>query len=151
MRCSRVATRCLSAGSWRKTADDFNQSRCGNRRIARDEGPGVNRVRNAGLRRGDDALAEVQVARDADLPGQHHVVVDDGAAGDADLRGKQDAPPDLDAVPDLHEVVDLGTGADAGLTNGRPIDRRIRADLDVVFDDDRRRAAESSNGCRRAA
>src|SRR6187401_306715 len=79
----------------------------------------------------------MHVVRDPDLPGQHHVVPDGAASGDTDLRGEQDAPPDFDAVPDLHEVVYLRTGADAGLTNGRPIDRRIRPDLDVVFDHDR--------------
>ena len=37
---------------------------------------------------------------------------------------------------DLHQVVDLRAGADARLADRRPIDRRVRADLDVVFDDD---------------
>ena len=44
--------------------------------------------------------------------------------------------PRRDAVGDLDEVVDLGAGADARLADGRPIDRRVRADLHVVFDDD---------------
>ena len=48
-----------------------------------------------------------------------------------------------DAVRDLHEVVDLRAGADARLADRRPIDRRVRADLDVVFDDDVARAAGS--------
>ena len=37
---------------------------------------------------------------------------------------------------DLHEVVDLRAGADPRLADRRPIDRRVGADLDVVFDDD---------------
>ena len=39
-------------------------------------------------------FADAQMARHADLPRQHHVVFDHGAAGDADLRGKQHALPD---------------------------------------------------------
>ena len=44
--------------------------------------------------------------------------------------------PTCDAVRDLDEVVDLRAGADARLADGGTIDRRVRADLDVVFDDD---------------
>ena len=73
---------------------------------------------------------------DAGLPGHHHVVVDRRAAGDADLRREQHVAADLHAVRDLHEVVDLGAGRDARLADRRTIDRRVRADLDVVFDDD---------------
>ena len=98
--------------------------------------PGIDRVRDAGLRRRDHALADRDVAGDADLPGQRHVVFDRRAAGDADLRREQHVAADRDAVRDLHEVVDLGAGADPRLANGRPIDRRVGADLDVVFDDD---------------
>ena len=47
-----------------------------------------------------------------------------------------DAPADADAVRNLHQVVDLGAGADARLADGRAIDRRVGADLHVVFDDD---------------
>ena len=44
--------------------------------------------------------------------------------------------PIADAVRDVHEVVDLGAGADARLADRRAIDRRVGADLDVVFDHD---------------
>src|SRR6185503_18057993 len=97
---------------------------------------GVNRVGDAGLRRRDDALAKVHVVRDPDLAGEHHVVVDDAASGDADLGRKQDTPSNLDPVSDLHQVVHLGTGADARLAHCRPIDSRIRSDLDVVLNHD---------------
>ena len=63
-------------------------------------------------------------------------ILDDAAAGDADLRREQHVPPHADAVRDLDQVVDLRAGADARLADGRTIDRRIRADLHVVFDDD---------------
>src|SRR5262249_42174362 len=44
--------------------------------------------------------------------------------------------PDADAVRDLHEVVDLGARLDPRLADRRTIDRRVRADLHIVFDDD---------------
>jgi hypothetical protein len=39
-------------------------------------------------------------------------------------------------MSDHHEVVDLGAGLDARLADCRAIDRRVGAQLDVVFDDD---------------
>ena len=44
--------------------------------------------------------------------------------------------PDADAVRDLHEVVDLRAGANPRFADRGPIDRRVGADLDVVFDHD---------------
>ena len=76
------------------------------------------------------------MADDADLPRHHHVVVDRRAAGDADLCCEQHAAADGDAVRDVHQIVDFGAGADARLADRRPIDRRVGANLDVVFDDD---------------
>ena len=137
MRCSSSATRFFSAGSCRNTADDFSQSRFGDRRIAGDELARLDRVgdaasapsrsrpcRCAGGRRRRPARASITSSSI------------DRAAGDADLRGQQHAAADRDAVRDLHEVVDLRAGADPRLADRRPIDRRVGADLDVVFDDD---------------
>ena len=44
--------------------------------------------------------------------------------------------PIADAVRDLDEVVDLRAGANARFADRRAIDRRVGADLHVVFDDD---------------
>src|SRR5438874_8648381 len=74
--------------------------------------------------------------RDANLAGERHVILDRRAARNSDLRCQKNAAPDRDAVCDLDQVVDLGPGADAGFADSRPIDRRIRADLDIVFNDD---------------
>ena len=82
------------------------------------------------------ARAQPDVPGRARLPRHHHVVVEHRAAGDADLRREQDVAADPHAVGDLHEVVDLGAGADARLADRRPIDGRVRANLDVVVDDD---------------
>ena len=82
------------------------------------------------------AFADVHVPGDADLSAHHHIVLDDGTAGDADLRGQQNAAADLDAVGDVDEIVDFRALADPRFADRRSIDRRVRADLDVVFDDD---------------
>ena len=79
------------------------------------------------------------MARHADLSRQRDVVADRGAAGDADLRDQQRVPADVHAVADLNEVVDFGAGLNPRFADGRPIDRRVRADFDIVFDDDARR------------
>src|SRR5258706_3236168 len=74
----------------------------------------------------------------AHLPAEHHVVADLGAAGDPDLRGHQHVASDGDAVRDLDEIVDFRAGLDARLADSWPIDGRVRAELDIVFDDDGR-------------
>ena len=73
---------------------------------------------------------------DADLPGERHRILDRRAAGNSDLRREQHVAADRHAVRDLHEVVDLRSGADPRLADGGAIDRRIRPNLHVVFDDD---------------
>ena len=75
---------------------------------------------------------------DAHLPRQNHIVVDDGASRDADLRGKQHATSDADAVGDMHQVVDFCPGLNSGLADGWPVYCTVRANLHIVFDDDAR-------------
>src|SRR5262245_47059791 len=72
----------------------------------------------------------------ADLTGQDHIVFHHRAPCDSDLGGQQHATTDCDAVRDLNQVVDLGAGANASLSYCRSIDRRVRANFDVVFDED---------------
>ena len=67
-------------------------------------------------------------------PARVTAVLDRRAAGDADLGREQDVAPDGDAVRHLDQVVDLGAGTDPRLSHCRPVDRGLRADLDVVFD-----------------
>ena len=55
--------------------------------------------------------------------------------GDADLRHEQAEPADPHVVRDVHEVVDLRPRADHRVVDAAAIDRRVRADLDVVLDD----------------
>ena len=55
--------------------------------------------------------------------------------GDAHLRHDQTGFPDAHVVRDLHEVVDLRPRADDRVVDAPAVDRRVRADLDVVLDD----------------
>src|SRR5882724_9396827 len=75
--------------------------------------------------------------RSSDLATELRTCPDLGAAGEADLGGEQRALADVAAVADLNEVVDLRALSDAGRADGRAVDRRVRADLDLVFENDR--------------
>src|SRR4030095_2198745 len=67
---------------------------------------------------------------------KHHVIVDVSTAGDADLGGQQHVAADGDTVANLHEIVDLRARLDARFADRRTIDRRVRAQFHIVFDDD---------------
>ena len=87
-----------------------------------------------------DAIADRQVAADADLAAEHHAVADHGAAGNADLRRQQRRCwPSTTPCAICTRLSIFVPGLDARLADRRPIDRRVGADLDVVFDHHRRR------------
>src|ERR1700744_1531270 len=48
------------------------------------------------------AVADRQMARQAALPSDHHIIAEPRAAGNTDLRNQHAAPPNLHVVPDLH-------------------------------------------------
>ena len=99
---------------------------------------GVERVGHARLPHRHRAPPDRQVTADAHLPAEHHVVVAlsvlpamPTCAASSTLR------PIGHAVADLHEVVDLRARLDARFADRGTIDRRVGAQLHVVFDDDR--------------
>ena len=118
-----------------KMTDAFRHSRLSMAGIAGDHRARLERVGHARLPDGDAPAADRQMAADADLPAEHHVVFDVRAAGDAHLRRHQHVAADGHAVRDLHQVVDLRARFDARLADRRAIDRGVRAELHVVFDD----------------
>src|SRR5436190_16561718 len=59
-----------------------------------------------------------------------------GGTGYTDLRNEHAMFADFHVVPDLDQVVDLGPLAYYRFTQGRAIDRRPGADLNVVLDPD---------------
>lgn len=90
-------------------------------------------MRDTGLWANSRAVAYLYMVDDTYLPGQSHVSADAGAAGDARLRRNHGIFADRDIVSDLHQVVDFRAASDNRLTQGRPVDGRVRPNLDVVF------------------
>src|SRR5919198_5271554 len=89
---------------------------------------------DAGLRGDDGAVTDREVAGDSHLPGEDDTAADPARPGDPHLGHDDRVFPDLHVVSDLHEVVDLGPAADDRQPQGRAVDGRVRADLDVVVD-----------------
>ncbi len=92
-------------------------------------------VHHAGLGGDRDAVADLQVAGQSDLPAENHVVAQLGAPGDADLRDDDAMLTHGHVVRDLDEVIYLGAFADDGRPERAAINRHIRAQLHVVADD----------------
>src|SRR5206468_2417101 len=94
-----------------------------------------NVAEHARLRGERRALADRVMPADADLPREYTPVFDANRSRDPDLRHDQAQPTDAAIVRDVHEVVDLRPRADHRVVDAPAIDRRVRADLDVVLDD----------------
>ena len=103
--------------------------------VAADGFTGGDVVGDAGLGRGDRAVAHSAVAGHADLTGEDDVAADGGGAGEAYLGAEEGVLADGGAVADLDKVVDLGSSANAGLAEGGSVDAGVGLDLDVVFED----------------
>src|SRR5665213_2911005 len=58
---------------------------------------------HAALPGNSGAAADRQVTGQSDLPADHHMVAQPGAAGDAGLRDQYAATAHLDVVPDLYQ------------------------------------------------
>jgi hypothetical protein len=80
------------------------------------------------------AIADGYVIDDSDLPGQGYSPANPGAPGDTRLRGYDAVLADRYIVSDLNQIVDFRSPADNRTPKRSPIDRRVGADLDVVFD-----------------
>ena len=66
----------------------------------------------------------------------HHVTADGCTTGDANLRNQDAVLSHCDIVGNLDEIVDFGALFDEGLTECRTVDRYIRSQLNVIFNDD---------------
>ena len=80
-----------------------------------------------------------------------HVVANRRAAGNTHLSGDERMLPDDDAMRNLDEIVDLGARMHARLADRGPVNRRVRANFDVIFDDDGRPFAGFSRASHRRA
>ena len=70
------------------------------------------------------------------LAGDDHLVFNDGAAGDACLRGNDHRRTDLGVVGDLDQVVDLASPADPSHPQRAAIHGGIGSDFHIVLDHD---------------
>src|SRR3954470_7075047 len=107
-------------------------------RTGRVAGPGLagrNIAEHTCLRGHRRALADRVVSAHAGLPRDNAAILDAHRSRDPDLRHDEAEAPDPTVVRDVHEIVDLRAGANHGVVDAAAIDRRVRANLDVVFDD----------------
>ena len=91
---------------------------------------------NAGLGSDHGLIANFQMVRNSRLRGDHDVITELGAAGETDLSHDQTMTANRDIVGDMDEVIDFCTLTNDGGAEGAAIDGRVRANLDVVVDDD---------------
>src|SRR5262249_31409066 len=73
---------------------------------------GLDTLRDARLSADHRALADVDVAHQPCLSTERDVILELGAARDADLSDDDAMLPDHDVVADLHQIVDLGAVTD---------------------------------------
>jgi hypothetical protein len=81
-------------------------------------------------------IANIEMAREADLPAKDDVIAQPGAAGDANLRNEEAMFANAHVVSNLDEVVNFGAIANSRRAKRAAIHGDIRADLDVVTNDD---------------
>jgi hypothetical protein len=79
-------------------------------------------------------FADRDVPAQSGLAGQHDIVAQRSAAGDAHLGTNETVFADDYVVGDLHEIIDLGALADLGAAETRAVERAVGPDLDVVSD-----------------
>ena len=82
------------------------------------------------------AVADFQVTGDTGLAAHRDVMAERGGAGDSDLGHDQPVGADAGIVPDRNQVAQFGATADDRAANRCPVDRRVRADLHVIFEND---------------
>src|SRR5690348_2660359 len=87
---------------------------------------------DAAMRSHARPLAERDMVGQSALTADHDEIVEPRAAGDPDLRAEHAPATDDDVVPDMHEIINHRAVADRRVGGGTSIDRRVRADLDVI-------------------
>jgi hypothetical protein len=84
----------------------------------------------------EGALSDSQMSRRTGLGHHDRPPADDRPAGKTRLGDDQSVFANITVVSDLDQIVDLCTPPYARLVEGRPIDGGIRADFDIILDDD---------------
>ena len=91
-------------------------------------------LRNTGLRANHGSIVDLDVANDPRLTSNHNPGANPHTARDPNLRDDNGMFPNDHVVRDLDQVIDFHAFLNPGASKARPIDRRIRADLDIVID-----------------
>ena len=100
------------------------------------DGAGGKIAHQPGLSSDSGSGPDVQVIGDRRLPAHLHEVAQDGRTADSNLGGDHAALPNSDIAAELDEVIDARAGSDARIVERTAVDRRVRADLDVIPDHD---------------
>ncbi len=81
-------------------------------------------------------VADIYVADQTHLAGQHDIATDLGGAGYTDLSDNNGIFTNYDIVGDHDEIVDFYSPADPGFPQSTAIDGAIGTDFHIVLDDD---------------
>src|SRR5581483_2772145 len=79
------------------------------------------------------AFLDARMFADADLATDDDVIFDGDAAGKTSLGGNDYVLAEVAVVADMYKIVDLRSAPDTSRFEGTAINRRIRANLDVIF------------------
>src|SRR5262249_24011271 len=82
-------------------------------------------------------VTDIEVAAEANRPGDHAARADAGAAGDPGAGGDRAVRADVNIVADLDLIIELDALVDHGVIDGAAIDGGIGANLDIIADHDR--------------
>ena len=86
---------------------------------------------------------------DADLAADHDAVPDDSAARDAHLAANNAMSPKPDIVRNVHEIIENSAGSDHGIAGRAAVDGAVRANLDIVLDNDAAKLRNAQSPIRR--
>src|SRR6266567_2006479 len=92
---------------------------------------------NARLRADHRATLHTDVIAEADLPANHAIIFNRHAAADAGLCCNHHPLANVAVMTYMNQVVDLRAFADSRATQSRAIDAGVRAQLNIVFNDNR--------------
>src|SRR5438477_10724938 len=91
---------------------------------------------NARLRAYHRATLHTDVIAEPDLPANHAIIFNRHAAADAGLRSNHNSLAKVAVMTDVDQVVDLRAPADPRAAQSRAIDAGVRAQLNIIFNDD---------------
>ncbi len=98
--------------------------------------PWRNIPHHAALRRYSSARSDRQVAGKSRLPADHNKILYFGAPRNTHLADDDAAATDFDVMRELNKIVDLAPRANRRIRSRSPVNRCVRANLDIMPDKD---------------